>query len=79
MIIVGLRADQLRADQLRADQLRADQLRADQLRADQGSTRSKKQAAGSETRGQTGLAANFRQTAPEIHASLVCPRGGADE
>src|SRR5260370_9146940 len=23
--------------------------------------------------GQTGLAANFRQTAPEIHASLVSP------
>src|ERR1035437_4405344 len=27
------------------------------------------------TRGQTGLAANFRQNAPEIHASLVSPRG----
>src|ERR1019366_245400 len=25
------------------------------------------------TRGQTGLAANCRQTAPEIHVSLVCP------
>jgi hypothetical protein len=25
------------------------------------------------SRGQTGLAANFRQTAPEIHASLVGP------
>src|ERR1019366_730675 len=25
-------------------------------------------------RGQTGLAANFRQKAPEIHASLVSPR-----
>src|ERR1019366_1284631 len=27
-------------------------------------------------RGQTGLTANFRQTAPEIHVSLVSPRGG---
>src|ERR1039458_2838189 len=26
-------------------------------------------------RGQTGLPANFRQTAPEIHGSLVSPRG----
>ena len=26
-------------------------------------------------RGQTGLTANFRQKAPEIHVSLVCPRG----
>ena len=25
-------------------------------------------------RGQTGLAANFRQTAPEIRARLVSPR-----
>src|ERR1035438_9311657 len=24
-------------------------------------------------RGQTGLPANFRQTTPEIHGSLVCP------
>src|ERR1039458_2839096 len=29
---------------------------------------------GSETRGQTGLPANFRQKAPEIHGSLVSPR-----
>src|ERR1035437_1711258 len=28
---------------------------------------------GLRTRGQTGLTANFRQNAPEIHASLVCP------
>src|ERR1035438_4757020 len=27
-----------------------------------------------EIRGQTGLPANFRQTAPEIHGSLVSPR-----
>src|ERR1039458_6048894 len=26
-------------------------------------------------RGQTGLTANFRQSAPEIHVSLVSPRG----
>jgi hypothetical protein len=26
------------------------------------------------TRGQTGLPANFRQKAPEIHGSLVGPR-----
>src|ERR1035441_1726853 len=26
-------------------------------------------------RGQTGLPAHFRQTAPEIHGSLVSPRG----
>src|SRR5665811_1286576 len=26
------------------------------------------------TRGQTGLPANCRQTAPEIHGSLVCPQ-----
>src|ERR1017187_100746 len=32
-------------------------------------------APGSETRGQTGLPANFRQKAPEIHGSLVSPRG----
>src|ERR1035437_1531687 len=30
---------------------------------------------GLRTRGQTGLAANFRQNAPEIHASLVSPGG----
>src|ERR1035437_6399803 len=30
---------------------------------------------GLRTRGQTGLAANFRQRAPEIHASLVSPGG----
>ena len=29
---------------------------------------------GSGTRGQTGLPANFRQKAPEIHGSLVSPR-----
>src|ERR1035441_1807409 len=29
---------------------------------------------GSGDRGQTGLTANFRQTAPEIHVSLVSPR-----
>src|ERR1019366_8384319 len=29
---------------------------------------------GSADRGQTGLTANFRQTAPEIHVSLVSPR-----
>src|ERR1035438_9377172 len=33
------------------------------------------QAPGSENRGQTGLPANFRQKAPEIHGSLVSPRG----
>jgi hypothetical protein len=31
---------------------------------------------GSGDRGQTGLTANFRQTAPEIHVSLVSPRMG---
>jgi hypothetical protein len=31
-------------------------------------------AAASGTRGQTGLPAHFRQTAPEIHGSLVSPR-----
>src|SRR5271157_3830553 len=30
---------------------------------------------GTGNRGQTGLPANFRQTAPEIHGSLVSPRG----
>src|ERR1700690_567358 len=30
---------------------------------------------GSGNRGQTGLPANFRQKAPEIHGSLVSPRG----
>src|ERR1035441_11022348 len=30
--------------------------------------------AGSENRGQTGLPANFRQKAPEIHGSSVSPR-----
>src|ERR1035437_7375608 len=30
---------------------------------------------GLRTRGQTGLAANFRQKAPEIHGSLVSPGG----
>jgi Zn-dependent M28 family amino/carboxypeptidase len=29
---------------------------------------------GSGDRGKTGLPANFRQTAPEIHGSLVCPQ-----
>src|ERR1039457_3989846 len=29
---------------------------------------------GGGTRGQTGLPAHFRQTAPEIHGSLVCPQ-----
>jgi len=32
------------------------------------------QASGSVDRGQTGLPANFRQKAPEIHGSLVSPR-----
>src|ERR1035437_7593623 len=41
-----------------------------------GPTRRKTPAgSGLRTRGQTGLAANFRQNAPEIHASLVSPRG----
>src|ERR1035437_1088588 len=31
------------------------------------------EGSGLRTRGQTGLAANFRQTAPEIHVSLVSP------
>src|ERR1039457_2014608 len=31
---------------------------------------------GSGDRGQTGLPANFRQTTPEIHGSLVSPRRG---
>src|ERR1022692_4242889 len=31
---------------------------------------------GLRNRGQTGLPANFRQKAPEIHGSLVSPRGG---
>src|ERR1019366_2475229 len=43
----------------------------------------RKSTAGSglRTRGQTGLAANFRQNAPEIHASLVSPGAlvGGDE
>src|ERR1017187_9253979 len=38
---------------------------------------------GSGNRGQTGLPAHFRQTAPEIHGSLVSPRrvfeGGAGD
>src|ERR1035437_9770259 len=43
-----------------------------------GQTGGRKTTAGSglRTRGQTGLAANFRQNAPELHASLVS-RGGA--
>src|SRR5450756_1155881 len=45
-------------------------------RAEGPSQQRRKTAAGSRlrTRGQTGLAANFRQNAPEIHASLVSPR-----
>src|ERR1035437_9212814 len=45
-------------------------------RAEGPSQQSRKTAAGSglPTRGQTGLAANCRQNAPEIHASLVSPR-----
>src|ERR1035437_6150900 len=41
------------------------------------SQQSRKTTAGSglPTRGQTGLAANFRQNASEIHASLVSPGG----
>src|ERR1035437_2858740 len=31
---------------------------------------------GGENRGQTGLTANFRQTAPKTHVSLVSPWGG---
>src|ERR1019366_6817371 len=31
---------------------------------------------GAAGRGQTGLPANFRQNTPEIHGSLVSPRGG---
>src|SRR5665811_2177031 len=46
-------------------------------RAERPSQQSRKTTAGSglRTRGQTGLAANFRQNAPEIHASLVSPGG----
>src|SRR5450756_2144278 len=46
-------------------------------RAEGQSQQSRKSTAGSglRTRGQTGLAANFRQNAPEIHASLVSPGG----
>src|ERR1035437_10336662 len=49
-------------------------------RAERPSQQGRKTTAGSglRTRGQTGLAANFRQNAPEIHASLVSP-GGASE
>src|ERR1019366_3877933 len=45
-------------------------------RAEGPSQQSRKTPAGSglRTRGKTGLAANFRQNAPEIHASLVSPR-----
>src|SRR5450756_934342 len=48
-------------------------------RAEGPSQQSRKTTArsGLRTRGQTGLAANFRQTAPEIHASLVSPRARA--
>src|ERR1035441_6766316 len=34
---------------------------------------------GGGTRGQTGLPANFRQRAPEIHGSLVSPRAGVQQ
>src|ERR1035437_4394406 len=46
-------------------------------RAEGPSQQSRKTTAGSglRTRGQTDLTANFRQNAPEIHASLVSPRG----
>src|SRR5450756_2940291 len=46
-------------------------------RAEGPSQQSRKTTAGSglRTRGQTGLASNFRQNAPEIHASLVSPGG----
>jgi hypothetical protein len=46
-------------------------------RAEGPSQQGRKTTAGSglRTRGQTGLAANFRQNAPEIHASLVSPGG----
>src|ERR1035437_8257358 len=46
-------------------------------RAEGPSQQSRKTTAGSglRSRGQTGLAANFRQNAPEIHASLVSPGG----
>src|SRR5450756_2421498 len=46
-------------------------------RAEGPSQQGRKTTAGSglPTRGQTGLAANFRQNAPEIHASLVSPGG----
>src|ERR1019366_1288773 len=46
-------------------------------RAEGPSQQVRKTTAGSglRTRGQTGLAANFRQNAPEIHASLVSPGG----
>src|ERR1035437_7343427 len=46
-------------------------------RAEGPSQQVRKTPAGSglRTRGQTGLAANFRQNAPEIHASLVSPGG----
>src|SRR5665811_1993043 len=46
-------------------------------RAERPSQQVRKTTAGSglPTRGQTGLAANFRQNAPEIHASLVSPGG----
>src|ERR1035437_8235240 len=42
-----------------------------------GQTLGRKTTEGSalRTRGQTGLAANFRQNAPQIHASLVSPGG----
>src|ERR1019366_5074370 len=41
-----------------------------------GQGRKTLQASGSRDRGQTGLPANFRQKAPEIHGSLVSPRAG---
>ena len=46
-------------------------------RAERPSQQGRKTTAGSglRTRGQTGLAANFQQNAPEIHASLVSPGG----
>src|ERR1035437_2917100 len=34
---------------------------------------------GGHDRGQTGLTASFRQSAPKIHVSLVCPRGLRNE
>src|ERR1035437_4994592 len=45
------------------------------FRGKPGDRRKTTAGSGLRTRGQTGLAANFRQNAPEIHASLVSPGG----